>query len=68
MSLSSGALSVTVDAMVVVTNVALTSFQPGSSYYFGFSGATGLLVSGDGGGYRTEVKNIAIRFPTARCL
>jgi hypothetical protein len=39
-------------------------------YYFGFAGGTGGLVPADGGsgGYRQEVKNIVVTFPTPRCL
>jgi len=67
--LGSGAMTVTIDAMTVATAVSLAGFQPGTPYYFGFGGGTGQLVDSDGGGgYRTEVKNVAIKFPTPRCL
>lgn len=68
-TLGSGALTVTVDGTVVAMDVTLGGFQSGTPYYFGFGGGTGLLVTSDGGGgYRTEVKDIAIKFPTPRCL
>jgi hypothetical protein len=69
-ALAAGAMSVTIDTKPILTSVPLPGFQPGAAYYFGFAGATGGLVMSDGspGGYRQEVKNIAITFPSPRCL
>jgi hypothetical protein len=69
-TLQGGAMSVHVDGTLAVSSVALTGFVPGTSYYFGFAGATGGLTGGPdgGGGYQTEVKDVAIAFPTPRCL
>jgi hypothetical protein len=65
-SLSSGAMSVTIDASSVASNVSLTGFAPGTPYYYGFSGATGGLAPN--GGIQTEVKAVTMTFPTPRCL
>jgi hypothetical protein len=68
--LAQGALSVSVDGTKAATGVALPSFHAGQPYYLGFAGGTGGLVPSGGGpgGYRQEVKNIVITFPTPRCL
>jgi len=65
-SLSGGAMSVSIDAKPVAQNVALTGFTSGTSYYYGFSGATGGVAPN--GGIQTEVKTVGITFPTPRCL
>jgi hypothetical protein len=65
-SLAAGAISVSIDAKSVAPNVALTGFTSGTPYYYGFSGATGGGASN--GGIQTEVKTVAITFPTPRCL
>ena len=69
-TLAGGAVSVSVDGAMVAKGVALPKLQTGGQYYFGFGGGTGGLVQADGGpgGYRQEVKNIVITFPTPRCL
>ncbi|MGO9839363.1 MAG: lectin-like domain-containing protein [Polyangiaceae bacterium] len=64
--LAAGAMSVTVDAHAVASDVALTGFVPGTSYYYGFAGAIG---GGSGNvGAQTEVKSVAVTFPSPRCL
>jgi hypothetical protein len=65
-TLASGAMSVTVGANNIAKNVALPGFTPGTSYYYGFSGATGGLPGN--GGMQTEVKSVTMMFPTPRCL
>jgi hypothetical protein len=65
-TLASGAMSVTVGANNIAKNVALPGFTPGTSYYYGFSGATGGLPGS--GGIQTEVKSVTMTFPTPRCL
>jgi Bacterial lectin len=64
--LAGGQLSVAIKTGTTVqtlfTNVPLTGFNSGDSYFYGFSGATG------GFGERAEVRNVAVQFPTARCL
>jgi hypothetical protein len=69
-SLASGVMSVSVDGTMIVQGVTLPSLQSGAAYYFGFAGATGGLFLADGGagGFRQEVKDIVITFPTPRCL
>jgi hypothetical protein len=69
-TLAGGALSVSVDGTMEAQAVALPNLQTGAQYYFGFAGGTGGLVQADGGagGYRQEVKDIVITFPTPRCL
>ena len=69
-TLAQGAISVSIDGNVAATGVALPNLQAGTPYYFGFAGGTGGLVQPDGspGGYRQEVKNIVVTFPTPRCL
>jgi hypothetical protein len=67
--LKGAAMSIAVDGTQIVTGQALTGFQPGGEYYFGFAGATGGWSAADGGGgYRSEVRNVTIAFPTPRCL
>jgi hypothetical protein len=68
--LAAGAISATVDGTLVVENAVLPGFEPGQPYYFGFAGATGGLSAPDGGsgGYRQEVKDVVLTFPTPRCL
>jgi hypothetical protein len=46
----------------VLNSVPLTGFTAGASYYYGFTGATGGLFE------RHELRNIAITFPSPRCL
>jgi hypothetical protein len=65
--LANGQLSVSVQLgagtpATLFTNVPLTGFTAGATYYFGFSGATG------GFSERKEIKNVSITFPTPRCL
>ena len=68
-AIASGAVTLTIDGTVLLTSVPLTGLNAGAPYYLGFAGATGGLVAGDaGGGYRQEVKDVVIAFPTARCL
>jgi hypothetical protein len=68
-ALAAGAMTVSVDNNVLLSGVTLKGLTQGAPYYFGFAGGTGGLVLSDGtGGYRHEVKNIAITFPTPRCL
>jgi hypothetical protein len=67
--LQGGAISVQVDGSPFASAVALPEFDAGARYYFGFGGATGGIGPPDGGGgYQTEVRNVAIAFPTPRCL
>jgi hypothetical protein len=68
--LAQGAISVLVDGTSMAKGVALPSLQVGAAYYFGFAGATGGLFAADGGpgGFRQEVRNVSIVFPTPRCL
>jgi hypothetical protein len=65
-SLQGGAMWVTVDSTPVLSDVALTGFASGTSYYYGFAGGIG----GGGGslGAQTEVKDVTVTFPTPRCL
>lgn len=69
-TLAQGAVSVSIDGTAVATGVALPQLQVGTPYYFGFAGATGGLFAADGGpgGFRQEVRNVSITFPTPRCL
>jgi hypothetical protein len=69
-SLSSGAFTVSIDGNVVVTDVKLPNLQVGMPYYFGFAAGTGGLLAADGGtgGYRQEVRDVVLAFPTPRCL
>jgi hypothetical protein len=64
--LAAGAISVFIDTKAFAQDVALTGFAPSTSYYYGFSGATGGIAPN--GGVRTEVKAVTIAFPTPRCL
>jgi hypothetical protein len=67
--LKSSAISVSLDSSVIATSVALSGFAPGTQYFLGFAAATGGLVNGTGAGGETmEVRNVAITFPTPRCL
>jgi hypothetical protein len=68
--LANQAISVTVDGASMAQDVKLLTLQTGTPYYFGFAGATGGLVTADGGpgGFRQEVRNIVFKFPTPRCL
>jgi hypothetical protein len=59
-------MSVTVDGHAALTSVTLTSYAPGASYFYGFSGGTG--GSAGSGGIQTETKGVTITFPTPRCL
>jgi hypothetical protein len=69
-SLLQGAFSVTINGTQVASSIALPNLQVGAAYYFGFAGATGGLFQADGGpgGFRQEVRNVTITFPTPRCL
>ncbi len=68
-SLRGRAMSVSVDGHPVATNVALAGFTAGMPYYFGFGAGTGGLALSNGrGGFRMEVRSVAISFPTPRCL
>jgi hypothetical protein len=68
-AIDAGAVTLTIDGNVALTDVPLTGFQATAPYYIGFAGATGGLVLPDGGGgYRQEVKNVLVTFATARCL
>jgi hypothetical protein len=69
-TLVSGAVSLSIDGTSVINNVALSGLELGAPYYLGFAAGTGGLVAPDGGpgGYRHEVKNVTITFPTPRCL
>jgi hypothetical protein len=68
-TITAGAMSIVIDGNTFANAVPLPGFSPTTPYYFGFAGATGGLVLSDGtGGYRQEVKNILISFPTTRCL
>jgi hypothetical protein len=68
--LAKGAVSVSIDGHAIVTGQPLPGLQPGAPYYFGFTAATGGLHTPDGGpgGFRQEVNDVTITFPTARCL
>ena len=46
----------------VFSGVTLPGFVTGGSYFYGFTGATGLYTE------RHEIRNISFEFPTARCL
>jgi hypothetical protein len=65
-TVASAAMSVTVDTRSIAQNVALPGFVAGTSYYYGFSGATG--GNPGNGGVQTEVKAVTLTFPTPRCL
>jgi hypothetical protein len=68
-SLQAGAMSVTVDGHPAATNVSLPGLVSGTPYYFGFGAGTGGLQLPNGkGGFRMEVRNVVISFPTPRCL
>jgi hypothetical protein len=69
-TLAAGAVSLSVDGATVITGVTLPQLKVGSPYYFGFAAGTGGLVPADGGvgGYRQEVRDVVITFPTPRCL
>ncbi len=68
-SLSAGAVSVVVDDVGVIKGVTLPGYVPNTPAYLGFAGATGGLVDSSGhGGYRSEVRNVSITFPSPRCL
>jgi hypothetical protein len=68
-SLAGGGLSVVVDGAGVAKGVALPGYVPNAPAYLGFAGATGGLVDSSGtGGYRSEVRNVNVTFPSPRCL
>jgi hypothetical protein len=69
-TLAQGAVSVSIDGTQMASGVVLTNLQAGAKYYFGFAGATGGLFppGGGPGGFRQEVRNVTITFPTPRCL
>jgi hypothetical protein len=64
--LTSGKLSVSIvtsgTTTTLFSNVPLTGFHAGDSYFYGFTGACG------GDSERAELRNVAITFPTPRCL
>jgi hypothetical protein len=64
--LAGGQLSVAITTgtttTTLFTNVPLSGFGAGDSYFYGFSGATG------GFSERAEVRNVAVKFPAPRCL
>jgi hypothetical protein len=64
--LANGQLSVSVQTggttTTLFTNVPLSGFAAGDSYYFGFAASTGGLSE------RHEVKNVSVTFPSPRCL
>jgi hypothetical protein len=68
-TVASGAISLSIDDRPLMSGVALTGVST-APYYLGFAGATGGLLADDGGpgGYRQEVKDVVITFPTPRCL
>ena len=69
-TLSNGAVTVSIDGAVVGAAVTLPALQVGTPYFFGFAGGTGGLLQADGGsgGYRQEVRDVVMTFPTPRCL
>jgi hypothetical protein len=68
-SLAGGALSLVVDDVGLANGVSLPGYVPNTPAYLGFGGATGGLVDTTGnGGYRSEVRNVNITFPSPRCL
>ena len=54
-------MAVTCDGLAIVS-APLPLFSAGKSYYFGFSAATGGITA------LHEIKNVAVSFPTPRCL
>jgi hypothetical protein len=68
-TLAGGALSLVVDGSGLAKGVGLPGYVPNTPAYLGFAGATGGLVDSTGnGGYRSEVRNVSITFPSPRCL
>ncbi|HEY2518202.1 MAG TPA: hypothetical protein VGI39_45350 [Polyangiaceae bacterium] len=65
-----GVLGLSIDGTTLLSGVALPGLTLKDAYYLGFTGATGGLVpaGGGGGGYRQEVKNVTVTFPTPTCL
>jgi hypothetical protein len=68
-TVSAGSVSLAIDGANAFTGVPLTGFESGA-YYIGFAGGTGGLLAEDGGpgGYRQEVRNVVVNFPTPQCL
>ncbi len=68
--LDAAALSLSIDGTPTFANVQISGISPGATYYVGFSGATGNSLLADGGffGFRQEVRDVTITFPTPRCL
>jgi hypothetical protein len=68
--IGSGGAGLTIDGTSVLSATPLIGFKSGTAYNIGFSGGTGGLVGPNGspGGYRQEVKNIVVSFPTPQCL
>jgi hypothetical protein len=62
MTVSITALDPSADATPVVVQAALRGFTPGETYYVGFTGATGIASEAH------ELTNVAITFPSPRCL
>ena len=69
-TLKNGAASLSIDGTTFLSDVALPGLTLKEAYYLGFTGATGGLVpaGGGGGGFRQEVKNVTVTFPTPTCL
>lgn len=61
-TLSAGKITLVIDTKTILSGIALPGFNPQTPYYFGFGGGTGILVA------RQEIRNVAIAFPTGRCL
>jgi hypothetical protein len=64
--LANGQLSLSIKTQgtstTLFSNVSLSGFHAGDSFFFGFTGSCG------GYSQRQEVRNISITFPTPRCL
>jgi hypothetical protein len=56
------AATVELDGHLLLRDIALPGLHAGDLYWFGFAGATG------GAGDEHRLRNVAIRFPTPRCL
>jgi hypothetical protein len=69
-TIASSLVTVAIDGTTVINHAALAGLQAGAPYYIGFAGGTGGLVTADGGsgGYRQEVRDIVVTFPTPQCL
>jgi hypothetical protein len=69
-TVTGGAVSLTIDQMAMFSGVKLAGIESGPTYYVGFAGGVGYPPLADGGpsGYRHEVRNVKVGFATARCL